>query len=300
MIATPDPLVIEPTADAYGEDERRHLAPWETEFGERVDTLFWEYFDKSEDPEGWNRRWVIERAIDWEAVANEPIDENLAGLLESFYAVESFLPDFAGKGLAFYRRLLGLAHNHINWSYEEIKHSRALFLVLQRSGARTQEQLTEFRRSVWREVWMAPFNTPRRMIGYASMQEKATHRNYEQLRNVALAQGAEGAATAIRLISKDEAFHHAFYRDVMKLFMEYDEVGTARDLYYVATHFAMPAQHLLPDAAGRIRSLARNRIVSKRSLRDESIIPTIKSIGFRDFDELISVAGVDPAEAGAA
>ncbi|MFN0073674.1 MAG: acyl-ACP desaturase [Chloroflexota bacterium] len=296
MIATSESHRTQPLADAYGEDERHDLANWEVEFGERVDALFWEFFEKSEDPDGWNRRWVINRDIDWRAVEAQKLDENLASLLESFYAVESFLPDFAGKGLGYYRRLLGLANNHINWSYEELKHGRALELVLLRSGARTQQGMVEFRRSVWREVWMAPFNTARRMISYASMQEKATHRNYEQLRSVARAQGAEGAAGAIRLISKDEAFHHAFYRDVMKIYMEYDEVGTARDLLYVANHFQMPAQHLLPDAASRIRSLARNRIVSKRALRDESIVPTIKSIGFRDFDELVSVAGVPESE----
>jgi acyl-[acyl-carrier-protein] desaturase len=299
MTLTPDLHVAAPIADAYGSDERRNLQPWEVDLGERIDALFWEYFDKSEDPEGWNRRWVIERDIDWQSVANQPLDENLAGLLESFYAVESYLPDFAGKGLAFYRRLLGLAHNHINWSYEEIKHSRVLELVLLRSGARTRQQVTDFRRSVWREVWMAPFNTPRRMIAYAAMQEKATHRNYEQLRGVALAQGAAGAAGAIRLVSKDEAFHHAFYRDVMKLYLEHDEVGTAADLLFVASNFQMPAQHLLPDAADRIRSLVRNRIVSRRSLRDEAILPTIKSIGFRDLDELASVAGVEPEEGAA-
>ena len=94
-----------------------------------------------------------------------------------------------------------------------------------RSGARTKKQVLDFSRSVWREVWMSPFNTPRKMIAYAAIQEKATHRNYEQLRSVALEQGATGAAGAIRLISKDEAFHHAFYRDVMKLYLEYDEVS---------------------------------------------------------------------------
>jgi acyl-[acyl-carrier-protein] desaturase len=296
MIASPDLPLVHPLADAYGENERHNLAPWEVEIGERIDSLFWDFFDKSEDPEGWNRRWVISRDVDWRAVAAQPLDDNLVGLLESFYAVESYLPDFAGKGLAFYRRLLGLAHNHINWSYEELKHSRALELVIVESGARTRQQVTEFLRSVWREVWMAPFNTPRRMIAYAAMQERATHRNYEQLRAVALAQGATGAAGAIRLISKDEAFHHAFYRDVMKLYLEYDEVGTARDLLHVAKHFQMPAQHLLPDAASRIRSLARNRIVSRRSLRDEAIMPTIKSLGFRDLEELASVAGIAPEE----
>jgi acyl-[acyl-carrier protein] desaturase len=300
MIVTPVLHTADPLADVYGESERYNLAPWEIEFGERVDALFWEFFDKSEDPDAWNRRWVISRDIDWQAVTNERLDENLTSLLETFYAVESYLPDFAGKGLTFYRRLLGLAHNHINWSYEELKHSRALELVMLRSGARTRKQVLDFSRSVWREVWMSPFNTPRRMIAYAAIQEKATHRNYEQLRSVALQQGATGAAGAIRLISKDEAFHHAFYRDVMKLYLEYDEVNTARDLLYVATHFQMPAQHLLPDSVSRIRSLARNRIVSKRSMRDESIIPTIKSIGFRDLDELASLAGAVEEEAGAA
>src|SRR5215212_3035642 len=197
-----------PAPDAYGEDERHDLAPWEVEFGERVDAMFWEFFDKSEDPEGWNRRWVIQRDIDWQAVENQPIDENLAALLESFMAVESFLPDFAGKGLSFYRRLLGLAHNHINWSYEEIKHGRVLYMLLLKSGARSKQQLNLFQREVWREVWMSPFDTPRRMICYAAMQEKATHRNYEQLRNVALQQDAAGCAAGIRYISRDEVFHH--------------------------------------------------------------------------------------------
>jgi len=279
-----------PGPDAWGADERHDLAPWEVEFGERVNDLFWEFFDKTEDPEGWNRRWVIQRDIDWQAVENEPIDENLTGLIESFMAVESFLPDFAGKGLAFYRRLLGLAHNHINWSYEEIKHGRALYLLLLKSGARTKQQLADFQRQVWREVWMAPFHTPRQMICYASMQEKATHRNYEQLRVVALEQGAAGCAAGIRYVSRDEVFHHAFFRDIVKMYLEYDEVGTAQDLVHVAENFQMPAQHLLPDAGGRIRALARNHIVSKRQLRDESIMPTIKSIGFRDYDELVSVA----------
>jgi hypothetical protein len=53
----------------------------------------------------------------------------------------------------------------------------------------------------------------------------------------------------------------------------------------------MPAQHLLPNPRERIRSLARNKIVSKRQLRDEAIVPTVRAVGFRDLDELVSVAG---------
>jgi acyl-[acyl-carrier-protein] desaturase len=275
------------------------LHPWEEELGERIDKLFWEFFDKSEDPEGWNRRWIIQRDIDWRQVRAQRIDENLAGLIESFFAVESYLPDFASQGLGYYRRLLGLAHNHINWSYEELKHSRVLQLVLERSGARTSEETTAFRRGLWRTKWTAPFSTARQMLCYAAIQEKATNRNYEKLHDIALAQGAEGAAGGIRYLSRDEAFHHAFFRDVVKLYLQYDEVGTACDLVHVAEHFRMPAQHLLPNPGERIRSLARNKIVSKRQLREEAILPTVKSVGFRDYSELLSVAGAAPlAEPG--
>jgi acyl-[acyl-carrier-protein] desaturase len=264
--------------------------------------LFWEFFDKSEDSEGWNRRWVIQRDVDWKQVAAQPIDENLAGLLESFFAVESWLPDFASHGLGFYRRLLGLSNNHVNWSYEELKHGRLLELVLHRSGARTSEQVADFRRELWRTLWTPPFHTARQMLCYAAVQEKATNRNYEQLRDLAVNQGATAAAAGIRYLARDEAFHHAYYRDVVKLYLEYDEVGTASDLAHVIDNFRMPAQHLLPNPRERIRALARNRIVSKRQLMDEAIIPTIKAVGFRDHDELLSVAGrpkASPAPAAA-
>jgi acyl-[acyl-carrier-protein] desaturase len=233
---------------------------------------------------------VIQRDIDWRAVAAQPIDANLAGLIESFFAVESFLPDFASQGLTFYRRLLGLSHNHVNWSYEELKHGRLLELILERSGARTPEQIAGFRRQLWRSVWTAPFDTARQMLCYAMIQEKATNRNYVQLREVALNQGAEAAAHGLAYLARDEAFHHAYFRDVIRLYLEYDEVGTARDLLHVANNFRMPAQQLLPDAGERVRQLARNRIVSRRQIREQVIGPIVQAVGFRDSDELISVA----------
>ena len=283
-----------PVANGYDGDAEvvLDLQPWEEEFGERINKLFWEFFDKSEDPEGWNRRWNIQRDIDWRQIQAQSLDANLTGLVESFFAVESFLPDFAEAGLGFYRRLLGLAHNHINWSYEELKHGRLLELVLIRSGARSEAQVAEFRRGVFRKVWRPPFDQARQMLVYAAYQERATNRNYVQLREVALKQGAEGAAAGLNYLARDEAFHHAYFRDVVKLYLEYDEVGTARDMVFVANNFRMPAQHLLPEPRERIKALARNRIVNKRRIKDESILPTIKALGFRDYEELASVAGL--------
>ena len=119
------------------------ISPWAAEFGWRVEEMFWAYFNRSEDPEGWNRRWSIERDVPWLDVGREPLSEDTAVMIESFFAVESYLPDFAEKGLTTYRSMVGLSNSHINWSYEELKHGRTLQLILERSGARTPEQMRD-------------------------------------------------------------------------------------------------------------------------------------------------------------
>ena len=271
------------------------ISPWEVEFGWRMEQLFWSFFNRSEDPEGWNRRWIIERDIPWEQVAREPLPEDAALMIESFFAVESYLPDFAGKGMDLYRRLIGLSNGHINWSYEEVKHGRTLQLLLERSGARTREQTRDFRINLARQEWTLPYPTPRKMLIYAAFQEKETNRNYEHLRDRLAEAGALGAAHALRTIGRDEAFHHAYYKDVVKILLEYDEVGTARDIVDVAQSFRMPAQHLMPNMAERVRVMVRNKVFGKRQVRDEAIIPTIKAFGFRDAEELESVASARPS-----
>lgn len=276
---------------AFREDPAHiEISAWEEEYGWRVEEMFWSYFNRSEDPEGWNRRWIIERDVPWDDVSREPLNDDTAVMIESFFAVESYLPDFAEKGLNYYRSMVGLSNAHINWSYEELKHGRTLQLILERSGVRTPDQMREFRTELARNVWTMPYPTAREMLIYAAFQEKETQRNYELLRGVMTAQGSFGAAQGLRIIARDEAFHHAFYKDLVRVMLEYDEVGTAQDIRRVATSFRMPAQHLMPDMESRVRVMVRNKVFGKRQVRDECIGPTIKAFGFRDADELESVA----------
>ncbi len=268
-----------------------NISPWEEEFGWRVEEHFWDRFNRSEDPDGWNRRWIIEKDVPWKQVKAEPISKDTASMVESFYAVESFLPDFAEKGLGYYRSMVGLSNSHINWSYEELKHGRTLQLILERSGARTPEDMRKFRTDLARSQWNMPYPTAREMLIYAAFQEKETQRNYDHLGDVLKKEGAEGASKGLQIIGRDESFHHAFYKDLVKMLMEYDEVGTAQDILKVVTSFRMPAQHLLPDMEERVSIMVRNRVFGKKQVRDEAIIPTIKAFGFRDVDELNSVAG---------
>jgi hypothetical protein len=274
------------------------IGPWEEAFGWRVEEAFWSYFNRSEDPEGWNRRWIVERDVPWDAVGREPISSDAALMIESFFAVESFLPDFAEKGLGYYRSMVGLSNTHINWSYEELKHGRTFQLILERSGARTPEQTREFRLELARNQWTMPYPTARQMLIYAAFQEKETQRNYEHLRGVLTAGGSFGAGQGLRIIGRDEAFHHAFYKDLVKMMLEHDEVGTAQDIQKVATSFRMPAQHLMPNMEDRVRVMVRHKVFGKKQVRDEAINPTIRAFGFRDADELQSVATARPMPAG--
>lgn len=271
------------------------VSPWEEDFGWRVEQAFWSYFNRSEDPEGWNRRWIVEKDVPWEDIKREPLSEDAALMIESFFAVESFLPDFAEKGLGYYRSMVGLSNSHINWSYEELKHGRTLQLILERSGARTPDQTRRFRLDLAQNQWTMPYPTARQMLIYASFQEKETQRNYELLRGVLARGGSFGAGQGLRIIGRDEAFHHAFYKDMVKMLIEYDEVGTAQDIELVAKSFRMPAQHLMPNMEERVLVMVRNKVFGKKQVRDEAIIPTIKAFGFRDAAELASVASARPS-----
>src|SRR3954462_14580449 len=91
------------------------ISAWEAEYGWRVEQAFWSYFNRSEDPEGWNRRWIVERDVPWDGGGGEPLSEDAALMSESFFAVESYLPDFAERGLGYYRSMVGLSNAHINW-----------------------------------------------------------------------------------------------------------------------------------------------------------------------------------------
>src|SRR5262249_33535370 len=80
--------------------------------------LFRDFFDMAER----RRRWSIADDIPWDQV-NPHMDPEIANVVESFCAVELFLPDYIVKILPTLRRSRGRAFFHANWGYEEAKHS---------------------------------------------------------------------------------------------------------------------------------------------------------------------------------
>ena len=71
------------------------------------------------------RRWNVFKDIPW-SEANPDTSDTLAHCVETFCAVEMYLPDFTANLLRMIRRSRGRAWFHVNWGYEESKHSMAL------------------------------------------------------------------------------------------------------------------------------------------------------------------------------
>ena len=114
---------------APGQDTELEAAFWR---------LYRDFFDKAEK----RRRWSIPDDIPWNQ-CNRHLHPAVADVVESFCAVELYLPDYIAKALPMIRANRGWAWFHANWGYEESKHSLAMSDWLLHSGMRTEEQLAE-------------------------------------------------------------------------------------------------------------------------------------------------------------
>src|SRR4029077_16821699 len=193
-----------------------------------------------------DRRWNLQKDIPREK-ANPRMPDDIALIVESFMAVELYLPDYTSKILDLVRRSRGRAWFQANWGYEESKHSMALEQWLLRSRKRTPEEINAFSDSVLEHVWELPFDTPRQMMIYTTFQELSTGLNYRNLRRKAIEQKDNALATALSFIARDESAHYQFFQDGVKLYLQEDRDGTLNDIQTVLAGFQMPAHSLIPD-----------------------------------------------------
>jgi acyl-[acyl-carrier-protein] desaturase len=239
------------------------VKPLETEGMEKeFSKMYREFFDQAEK----RRRWNIREDIPWDKV-NRHLDPAIALVVESYCAVEMFLPDYMGKGLPMYRPYHGRTWFHINWGYEESKHSLALSDWLLASGMRTEEQMEDLERRTIAAEYELPYPHIMGVIVYAMAQELATWLNYRNVRRAIQAHGDGDPAleTALNFIMVDERCHFDFYMRVTKMYLQRDRSSTLEILRDVLKNFRMPAHDLLAD------SEARERTVRSMKLFDEDI-----------------------------
>jgi acyl-[acyl-carrier-protein] desaturase len=226
------------------------LAPPETE-GAML-RLFREFFDKAER----RRRWRIADDIPWNE-CNPNLDPAIADVVESFCAIELYLPDYITKILPLVRQSKGRAWFYANWGYEESKHSLALGDWLLKSGHRTEEYMADLEKRVFENEWNLPQDSHLGMLAYAMVQEQVTFLNYRNLRARAKALGGDPALEKLlSFVSIDEAAHHDFFKDAFEIFLKYDREASLAALRRVFDEFQMPAIHdLLNNSAARVAQI---------------------------------------------
>src|SRR5262249_21448135 len=120
-----------------------------------LEAQFWQLYRDFFDLAERKRRWSIADDIPWDQ-CNPHLDPAIAHVVESFCAVELYLPDYTSKILPVVRPSKGRVWFYANWGYEESKHSLALCDWLLRSGMRSDEQMADLEGAILAHEWNLP------------------------------------------------------------------------------------------------------------------------------------------------
>jgi acyl-[acyl-carrier-protein] desaturase len=250
------------------------LRPEDPELRDGLYRLFREFFRHAER----KRRWSVDDDIPWREV-NGSMNPAVADVVESFCAVELYLPDYVGKALPMIRANRGWSAFHVNWGYEESKHSLALGDWLVRSGLRTEEQMADLAVQVCSHEWQLPHDSAPGMLIYAMVQELATWVHYRNLRRQVEGLGDPALFHLLGFISVDEKAHHSFYTRVVRLFLELDRQQTLEQLRRVLLTFTMPATYILADSRRRMERVKQMQIFNEEIFLHEVYQPVLAALG---------------------
>jgi len=242
--------------------------------------LYLGYFHKAEE----RRRWNLLNDIPWKDVGRTP-DPKIVQVVESFMAVELYLPDYTSKILHLVRASRGRAWFQANWGYEESKHSLALEMWLVNSGSRTDNQIREFEELILGREWNLPYDTPIEMIVYTMLQEFATALNYRGLRKVADQANDAALDKVLFLLARDEVGHFQFFKDGVGLHLKQDRDRTLEAINKVIRTFRMPAQDIIPGWTEQGNLITQLGIFDDRIYMRDVVKPVLISLGI-DIAEL--------------
>jgi acyl-[acyl-carrier-protein] desaturase len=236
--------------------------------------LYRDFFTRAEI----KRRWSLQEDIPWDQ-CNRSLDPAVADVVESFCAVELFLPDYLGKIFPAIRNIRGWVWFAANWGYEESKHSLALADWLLRSGHRTDEQMADLVGMVSQHEWDLPVDSPVGMRIYSMVQERATALHYRNLRRRAQERGGDPALERLlMLVAVDEQAHYDFFLKCVLLSLEHDREGTLEQLRRVMNRFAMPAIDGLADSRQRKARVKELGIFDQDVYYREVYLPILEAL----------------------
>ena len=255
-------------------NEQNYTAPAEVESA--LWRLYRDFFDKAER----KRRWRVADDIPWNE-CNPNLSPAIADVVESFCAIELYLPDYLGKILPVVRRpSKGRVWFYANWGYEESKHSLALSDWLLKSGHRTEEYMADLDQRVFANEWNLPQDSHLGMLAYAMVQEQVTFLNYRNLRQRTRDLGGDPALEKLLgFVSIDEAAHHVFFREAFELFLKHDRARSLDALRRVMDDFQMPAiNDLLDNSTRRLAQIRELEIFTEDTFYKEVLFKMLEDL----------------------
>jgi acyl-[acyl-carrier-protein] desaturase len=242
----------------------------------KILAIFREFFDRAER----KRRWKIADDIPWDE-CNPKLDPVVADVVETFTAIELYLPDYNSKIIPKVRHSKGRTWFYASWGYEESKHSLALGDWLLKSGHRSDEYMADLEKRVFEREWNLPHDNHLGMLCYAMVQEQATFLNYRNLRSrTAELGGCPCLEKLLGFVSVDEKAHYTFFRDCLSVYMEYDRAAVIEQLRRVLSNFQMPAIHdLLDESHRRLKAISDLQLINEEIYYGEVYLPVLAEIG---------------------
>jgi acyl-[acyl-carrier-protein] desaturase len=244
------------------------------------------YVDRSQS----TRTWNADRSFDWRAFRTDHSPE-MNNLMEGFYAIEQYVPDYTVKSIHQVRKSYGRSHFQIRWGSEEEKHADAWLNTLLFSRHRSPEWVEDYKNSLRNKEWMLPWDDALHMSCYVVIQERATQVNYV---NTALAAGGHNSNPVfagdtdpiLEQVSKklviDEAAHYSFFLEVLRMYLYYYPAQTLDALFDTIKHFTMPALDLTGYGAEFSEALYRYGIYGPRNYANDVLRFAMNNLSIQD------------------
>lgn len=242
------------------------------------------YTDRSQK----TRNWSPDRSFDWRKLRTDH-SESLNRVIETFYGVEQYVPDYVSQMLLKVRESYGRSQFHIRWGAEEEKHADLWLNTVMFLRNRTPKWIEDYKQALRSKEWKLPWEDPMHMVFYAVIQERATEINY--LNTALIAQGKsdnpemqgdkdEVLAQVAHTIAIDEAAHYNFYLEMGRLFLYYYPMQALEALTDVLQNFAMPGLDIVPNIRQNEEIIIRSGIYGNtRQLAQDVMQVAFNSLG---------------------
>ncbi len=236
------------------------------------------------------RNWNPDLSFDWRSFRKDH-SPDLITILEGFYAVEQYAPDYTAELTRLVRQSYGRAQFTLRWGAEEEKHADLWRNCLLFSGKRQPAWIEQYTNDLRSTAWTAYRDEPIHSLLYTVLQERATQLNYLNLAMIARgaslkAQFVHDAdpvlAKAAATIAVDEAAHYHFFLEGARLFLYYYPEETLAALGDILAEFVMPASTIIPNYSAFIKVLYDADIFGKRKYVRDVVEVALHNFGITD------------------